>query len=125
MVETFPPQQSPSPTHPIASPLQPCCCSPVLANLVPPIPHPSRPPEGFQVANKLNRFALGDRDPLKAAPDGSVTLYIQPDSLGPDKEANWLPAPAKGPLGVTMRLYAPSAAIVEGSWVPPPVVKVA
>ena len=119
MVTAFPPQQSPSPTHRRRPPLS---CGPRPS---PAQPHPARPPEGFQVANKLNRFALGDRDPLKAAPDGSLTIYIQPDSPGPDKEANWLPAPAKGPLGVTMRLYAPSAAIVEGSWVPPPVVKVA
>jgi hypothetical protein len=50
---------------------------------------------------------------------------MQPDSPGPDKQSNWLPAPAKGPIGATMRLYSPSAAILDGQWVPPPVVKVA
>ncbi|MCJ7481337.1 MAG: DUF1254 domain-containing protein [Thermodesulfovibrionales bacterium] len=63
--------------------------------------------EGFQVANKLNRFAIGDRDKLKFNADGSVDIYIQSDSPGADKESNWLPSPAKGVLGVTMRLYAP------------------
>ena len=64
--------------------------------------------KGFQAANVLNRFAIGDRDPLKYGADGSLDLYFQHDSPGADKESNWLPAP-KGPLGVTMRLYAPKA----------------
>lgn len=75
--------------------------------------------EGFQVANPLNRFAIGDRDALKYNADGSLDLYIQSASPGKDKEANWLPSPAKGRLGVTMRLYAPKAAALDGRWVPP------
>lgn len=80
--------------------------------------------EGFQVANPLNRFAIGDRDALKFNADGSLDLYLQHDSPGPDKESNWLPAPASGALGVTMRLYAPRAAVLEGNWAPPAVTKV-
>lgn len=77
--------------------------------------------EGFQVANPLNRFALGDRDPLKFNADGSLDLYLQATSPGADKEANWLPGPAKGPIGVTLRLYAPKPEALDGRWVPPPV----
>jgi hypothetical protein len=80
--------------------------------------------EGFQVANPLNRFAIGDRDPLKYNADGSLDLYIQHQSPGKDKESNWLPAPAKGVLGITLRLYAPKAAALYGRWAPPPVVRV-
>jgi hypothetical protein len=75
--------------------------------------------QGFQVANPINRFAIGDRDPLRFNPDGSLDLFLQHDSPGGDKEANWLPAP-DGPLGVTMRLYAPQPAVLDGSWTPPP-----
>lgn len=80
--------------------------------------------EGFQVANPLNRFAIGDRDALKYNADGSLDIYIQADSPGADKESNWLPSPAKGPLGITMRLYAPKAEALEGRWNPPAVKRV-
>jgi hypothetical protein len=77
--------------------------------------------EGFQVANSLNRFAIGDRDALKYNTDGSLDLYIQNQSPGRDKESNWLPAPDHGQLGLTMRLYAPKAEVGEGVWNPPPI----
>jgi len=77
---------------------------------------------GFQAANELDRFAIGDRDPLQYNADGSLDLYLQHASPGKDKEANWLPAPT-GPLGVTMRLYAPKSAVLHGNWSPPPLRK--
>jgi hypothetical protein len=80
--------------------------------------------EGFQVANPLNRFAIGDRDRLQYNPDGSLDLYIQHASPGMDKESNWLPSPAQGPLGLTMRLYAPQSSVLDGRWNPPAVTRV-
>ena len=80
--------------------------------------------KGFQVANKINRFAIGDRDALKYNADGSLDIYIQHESPGKNKESNWLPSPAKGVLGVTMRLYAPKAQALDGRWVPPAIQKV-
>jgi len=55
---------------------------------------------------------------LKRNPDGSFTLYIQNASPGPDKVANWLPAPA-GPIYLAMRLYWPKEAALNGTWKPP------
>lgn len=75
--------------------------------------------EGFQVANELDRFAIGDRDPLVYNPDGSLDIYVQRQNPGPPRESNWLPA-GPGPSGITMRLYAPAAAVLDGSWTPPP-----
>ena len=79
-------------------------------------------PQGFQVANPLNRFAVSSWMPFKKNADGSLDLYFQAESPGADKEANWLPAP-KGPFNLTMRLYAPKADALTGKWNPPPVVK--
>jgi hypothetical protein len=80
--------------------------------------------EGFPVPNVKNRFAIGDRDPLVYNADGSLDVYIQHESPGADKEANWLPAPAKGPMPITMRLYGPKPEALEGRWNPPVVKKV-
>jgi hypothetical protein len=79
--------------------------------------------EGYQVANEVNRFAIGDRDPLTYNADGSLDLYLQHGNPGPGRESNWLPAPL-GPLGVTMRLYAPKREVVDGGWHPPAVRKI-
>jgi hypothetical protein len=79
-------------------------------------------PEGYQVANPLNRFAISGWMPLKYDPDGSLTLYFQNENPGKDKEANWLPAP-KGPFNLLMRLYAPRSDVLTGKWIPPSVTK--
>jgi hypothetical protein len=79
-------------------------------------------PEGFQVANALNRFAVSSWMPFKYNADGSLDLYFQNDSPGKDKEANWLPAP-KGEFNLTMRLYAPKSEALTGKWNPPPVTR--
>ena len=78
--------------------------------------------EGYQVANPLNRFAVSSWMPFKYNPDGSLDLYIQNESPGRDKEANWLPAP-KGPFNLLMRLYAPKSDVLTGKWNPPAVRK--
>jgi len=77
----------------------------------------------FFVDNKLNRYTLSQRNKLKANADGSVDLYIQNESPGKDKEANWLPAP-KGDFVLMMRLYWPkeqAPSILDGSWKVPEV----
>lgn len=78
--------------------------------------------KGFQVPNPLDRFALGDRDPLTFNPDGSLDLFIQHTSPGPDREPNWLPAPA-GRFLVLLRVYSPGPEIVRGRYRVPPVRK--
>ena len=65
--------------------------------------------EGFQVANVLNRFAIGDRDALKYNADGSLDIYMQNGSPGTDKESNWLPAP-QGPARHHHAALCPEAA---------------
>ena len=57
---------------------------------------------------------------LKFNPDGSLTLYYQHQSPGPDKETNWVPAP-EDEFSLYIRAYWPKAEILEGRWTPPPV----
>lgn len=77
------------------------------------------------VENPINRYLINSPmlPSLKKNPDGSITLYIQKESPGKDKESNWLPAP-NGPIYLVMRLYWPKEEALNGSWKPPPVKKV-
>ena len=80
----------------------------------------------FFVNNPLNRYSISARQNLKSNPDGSTDLYIQKDSPGADKEANWLPAPP-GDFILMLRMYWPDESdpsIIDGSWKIPPVKKV-
>lgn len=73
--------------------------------------------------NSLNRYALGTRNKeMKYGSDGSLTIYVQAYSPGPDKEANWLPAPAGVPFSLFLRNYWPQEDAVQGKWTPPAVV---
>jgi hypothetical protein len=74
--------------------------------------------QGFFVTNPINRYALHNWDPLIVNADGSLDIYLQNPSPGPDKEANWLPAP-EGAFNLTMRLYWPQRSVVAGTWQPP------
>jgi len=75
--------------------------------------------EGFQVANPIDRFAIGSKDDLRYEADGSLTLLVQRDDPGGADSANWLPAP-DGPFSLCMRLYAPRPEALDGRWNPPP-----
>jgi hypothetical protein len=75
------------------------------------------------VANPLRRYAIGDRDKLKFNADGSLDIYIQSQSPGADKEANWLPAPT-GEFNLVLRSYLPADEIQEQRWTPPAVQRV-
>jgi hypothetical protein len=80
----------------------------------------------FFVANPINRYSISARQNLKSNSDGTVDLYIQNNSPGADKEANWLPAPS-GKFQLMLRLYWPNErnpSLINGSWKIPPVKKV-
>ena len=82
-------------------------------------------PASLLVANPINRYLLNSTmlsDFVRDA-DGGITLYIQHDSPGKDKEANWLPS-AKGPFTANMRIYWPKPEALDGSWKQPPLIRV-
>jgi hypothetical protein len=74
------------------------------------------------VPNPINRYSVGDRSGLAQNPDGSVDIYIQ-HTAPAGYESNWLPAPS-GNFILWLRVYLPGAAILDGTYAVPPVVKV-
>jgi hypothetical protein len=84
------------------------------------------------IENPINRYLINSPmlPAMKTNPDGPLTLYVQKDSPGKDKEANWLPAP-NGTIYLVMRLYNPKETPPsvlppgEGTWQPPALVAVA
>jgi hypothetical protein len=83
------------------------------------------------IENSINRYLINSPmlPGMTKNADGSLTLYIQKDSPGADKEANWLPAP-NGPIYLVMRLYWPKTTQPSilppgaGTWQPPGVQQV-
>jgi hypothetical protein len=76
--------------------------------------------------NPIKRYTLSSRNKFVTNPDGSVDLYLQADSPGKAKEANWLPAP-KAKFIPMLRLYWPKetpTSIIDGTWTPPAVKQV-
>lgn len=82
------------------------------------------------IENPINRYLINSPmlPELKKNADGSLTLYIQKDNPGADKQSNWLPAP-NDTIYLVMRLYWPKTEapsilpIGQGSWSPPGIVK--
>jgi hypothetical protein len=84
------------------------------------------------IENPINRYLINSPmlPDMKKNADGSLTLYIQKDSPGVDKESNWLPAP-NDEIYLVMRLYWPKTTAPSilpaggGSWQPPAIVRAA
>jgi hypothetical protein len=78
-------------------------------------------PASLLVANPLNRYLINSPmlPDLKRDADGGLTLYLQRESPGADRESNWLPAP-NGPFWAVLRLYWPKEEAINGTWKQPP-----
>jgi hypothetical protein len=78
-------------------------------------------PASLLFANPLDRYLINSPmlPSLKHDADGGITLSIQSESPGKDREPNWLPAP-KGPFFMAMRLYWPKPEALDGQWKAPP-----
>lgn len=82
-------------------------------------------PESLLYANPIDRYLINSPmlPDLIADADGGITLFIQHDSPGKSKEANWLPAP-DGAFQMAMRLYWPKPEALDGTWTAPPLQRV-
>jgi hypothetical protein len=79
-----------------------------------------RMPEILLVDNPINRYLLNSTmlEQFTYDADGGLTLYLQSESPGNDKESNWLPAP-KGWFMAVIRLYWPKEEALDGRWTAP------
>lgn len=81
-------------------------------------------PSSLLSDNPIDRYLINSQmqpDLVRDA-DGGITLYIQHESPGEDREPNWLPAP-RGPFFMVLREYWPKPEALDGSWNAPPVVR--
>jgi len=80
-------------------------------------------PDQLLVDNPIHRYSIGDRTTgLEYDADGGLTLYIQSESPGSDREVNWLPAP-QGLFSLTIRIYLPEARALAADYRLPPIRK--
>ncbi len=81
-------------------------------------------PEQLFIHNPIDRYIIGDRTAgLQYGEDGSLTVYVQTESPGVDRESNWLPA-FDGPFALQMRIYWPEPDALNPLYVPPAIEKV-
>jgi len=81
-------------------------------------------PQQLLVKNPINRYLINSPmlQQLKLDTDGGLTIYVQAESPGTDKESNWLPAP-KGLFVMFMRYYWPKQELLDDHWKTPAVVR--
>ncbi|HYB88833.1 MAG TPA: DUF1254 domain-containing protein [Streptosporangiaceae bacterium] len=74
------------------------------------------------VANPIGRYSIRDTaSGLKKDPDGGLTIYLQAETPGKEKEANWLPCPSGGEWFVILRMYLPRPEVIKAEWECPPI----
>jgi len=81
-------------------------------------------PRQLLVANPIDRYLINSAmlPNLKPDADGGITLYLQKESPGAEREANWLPAP-DGRFFAVLRLYLPEPQAISGEWKQPPLLR--
>lgn len=72
--------------------------------------------DDYLIDNPIQRYALGDRDPLVFNGDGSLDLWIQADEPASDKKNNWLPVKTGERFLINARLYWPRDVALDGRW---------
>lgn len=77
---------------------------------------------GYMVGDPLGRTSFDDRSALAANADGSIDIHLG-HAAPSGHEQNWLPAPS-GRFKLMLRAYLPGAAVLDGTYRVPPVVRV-
>ena len=81
-------------------------------------------PDFRLIRNPINRYSIGDRtEGVVNNSDGSLDIYIQREAPAAGA-SNWLPAPAAG-FQLILRTYQPRPEILNRSWKPPVLERIA
>jgi hypothetical protein len=80
-------------------------------------------PEAIElVPNKADTYVVARYTPgLVTAKDGSVSILMSTTRPKDFPEANWLPVPSR-PFNIMLRDYGPEGSVLNGTYVPPPLV---
>jgi hypothetical protein len=74
------------------------------------------------IPNRADKYEVASYTPgLVTAQDGSVTILMSVTKPDGFPEANWLPVGGR-PFNVLLRDYGPEGTVLDGTYVPPPVV---
>jgi hypothetical protein len=76
---------------------------------------------GYMESNPIGRSSFNDRSNLAKNADGSIDLYLQHEAPT-GHEQNWLPTPVRN-FKLMLRAYLPGAAILNGTYLVPQVLK--
>lgn len=77
--------------------------------------------DGFLVPNPTGIYSVGDRSEAPRDTEGNLTVRL--GHVPPAGGDAWLPAPA-GRFYLMLRLFAPRAEALDGSWLPPAIERV-
>lgn len=75
--------------------------------------------------NPLERYLLNKEAGVVKSSDGSLTLYFGPAKPDDAPNANWLPTGAGKPWSLTFRFYGPQGGVADGTYYPPPLIRMA
>jgi len=80
---------------------------------------------GYMIENPINRYLINaTTEGLVDNDEGALTITMQHDEpTDPIERANWLPTPS-GSFYIALRMYWPKPEALDGTWNPPPVVRI-
>jgi hypothetical protein len=73
--------------------------------------------------NPKKRYLLNRETKPEYNGDGSLTLYFGADKPANAPDGNWLPTPKDAVYRLTFRFYGPIKGVANGTYFPPPLVK--
>ncbi|RWC30867.1 MAG: DUF1254 domain-containing protein [Mesorhizobium sp.] len=74
--------------------------------------------------NPTKRYLLNEQTKPQPNADGSLTLYFAAEKPSAAPDGNWLPTPKGVVYRLTFRFYGPQDGVSNGTYYPPPLIKV-